>query len=83
MTHAEKCPVCEGKGRIPTEGYTVAEDDGRECHGCGGKGWVEVHDTIERTTFVPGADPYVYPYYGPWTTFTLPDENATVCQSDA
>lgn len=34
MSHAEKCPVCEGKGKVNSE----------KCHGCGGMGWVAVHD---------------------------------------
>ena len=41
------CPVCNGSGEV--DDYTM---DGRElvtihkklCHGCGGKGWVEVSD---------------------------------------
>lgn len=38
--HGEKCPVCQGEGKIPF-GMTA---ELRECHGCGGKGWVEVRD---------------------------------------
>lgn len=34
MSHAQKCPVCEGNGAI----------DARPCHGCNGKGWVAVPD---------------------------------------
>ena len=42
MAHAEKCPICEGKGKIPRlDGWNCHED---ACHGCGGKGWVEVAD---------------------------------------
>jgi len=40
------CPVCDGKGKVLesiTEGHIKAEFD-RECHGCLGKGWVEVSD---------------------------------------
>ena len=40
MAHAETCPVCSGSGKkhkeIPGNCVTVS------CHGCGGKGWVEV-----------------------------------------
>jgi DnaJ-class molecular chaperone len=30
--HAEKCPVCNGSGKINLE----------KCHGCFGRGWVIV-----------------------------------------
>ena len=30
--HAEICPLCQGNGHL----------DERECHGCGGLGWVAV-----------------------------------------
>jgi len=32
MKHAEICPVCGGTGKVNME----------KCHGCDGKGWVEV-----------------------------------------
>lgn len=32
MNHAEKCPICYGTGKIKK----------KTCHGCGGKGWIEV-----------------------------------------
>ena len=42
---AELCPVCNGSGW-----YTPSPDPGciayptkRQCHGCGGRGWVETH----------------------------------------
>ena len=38
--HSEKCPVCQGEGQIPF-GIT---SESKECHGCKGKGWVEVRD---------------------------------------
>lgn len=54
MKHAEVCPVCHGNGKIPQPPFheilDVAlprDDTGRlivTCHGCGGKGWVEVGD---------------------------------------
>ncbi len=37
-THAELCPVCDGRGAINNEltsQYTT-------CHGCNGKGWIIV-----------------------------------------
>lgn len=44
---AVRCPVCNGSGKY----------NGETCHGCGGKGWVEVHGN--------------YPY--PWTPWPKPD----------
>lgn len=35
------CPVCRGKGVIENE-YGILV----KCHGCGGKGWVEVNIRI-------------------------------------
>lgn len=47
--HAEKCPICEGKGSIHEYGFRGKSTacDGKEhvCHGCDGKAWVEVPDT--------------------------------------
>lgn len=44
MAHAEICPVCGGIGRTEYveggNGTTVRKS--QPCHGCGGKGWVEV-----------------------------------------
>jgi len=45
--HAERCPVCNGRGTLRPEdlgecGYTSSAE--RQCHGCGGKGWVTVGD---------------------------------------
>lgn len=38
--HVAICPVCEGRGKY----------DDKQCHGCKGKGWVEVHgDTVQLT----------------------------------
>jgi len=36
MKHAEICPVCGGAGQV----------NGQRCHGCGGRGWVEVEGAI-------------------------------------
>jgi hypothetical protein len=40
MKHAEICPVCKGTGKYKR----------KKCHGCNGKGWVEI-----------GTDPIVIP----------------------
>jgi hypothetical protein len=46
MAHAETCPVCGGTGIVDKKiavGGTVREITSNEdCHGCDGKGWVEV-----------------------------------------
>ena len=39
--HAEKYPICLGKGKILKEGWATAKDK-KVCHGCGGLGWVTV-----------------------------------------
>jgi len=47
MAHAEKCPICEGSGRLPLPvemGTTASRPYDKLCHGCDGKGWVEVQD---------------------------------------
>lgn len=52
MAHSEKCPVCNGSG-VTYEVWVDlpqmrAAEDSKEvpCHGCNGKGWVEVDDEI-------------------------------------
>lgn len=64
MTHAEKCPVCNGSGKYwlstpesTNAGYYIT------CHGCGGKGWIEVSDEPIKTCPCP------YPWY-PWYPYT-------------
>ena len=51
MAHAEICPICHGKGKITTGKITTEGNEMKTCHGCGGKGWVEVSDS-----------PTIYPY---------------------
>lgn len=48
MAHAEKCPVCGGLGKVPCAEKcgSTASNDLVTCHGCGGKGWVTVQDTV-------------------------------------
>lgn len=58
MAHAETCPVCRGSG---------CTDDGKEpritvdCHGCNGKGWVEIGSS----------DPIAVPMQ-PWPVYAPP-----------
>ena len=39
MAKAVKCPVCEGTGKVAIYAGPTRDID---CHGCEGKGWVEV-----------------------------------------
>ena len=43
MSHAQRCPICNGTGQVEDERYinTTAVHK-KTCHGCGGKGWVQV-----------------------------------------
>jgi hypothetical protein len=76
MTHAEICPVCKGKGYLQE---IVTTDFGRDttsppsqesstltqrvCHGCNGRGWVEVSD-YPCYPYYPYYPRYpYYPYY--------------------
>ena len=47
MAHSEVCLICHGKGEVqdPMPPYPS-----KPCHGCGGKGWVEVQD---QTVYPP------------------------------
>jgi len=42
MAHSEICPVCQGKGKLEDKQVTHGE---KTCHGCNGRGWVEVQDS--------------------------------------
>ena len=44
MAHAEKCPVCNGEGKLPSDGSSTSSAIKTTCHGCKGKGWVEIAD---------------------------------------
>lgn len=81
--HAEKCPICGGAGQlqgINDLSGSAANPPTRTCHGCGGKGWVEVSNgpyyTIQPTIDAPSIQPYQYPWY--YTTGD-PTEPQTTC----
>ena len=63
MSHAEKCPVCDGSGKVHSDDTKSAFC---MCHGCDGKGWVEVGDSnIPVPYLVPVPTPApVHPW--PW-----------------
>lgn len=52
MARAVLCPVCEGSGHAQPPDYFT---DMVDCHGCGGKGWVQVDDTPPRPYWPPPA----------------------------
>ena len=55
MNQAQKCPVCKGKGDLFAKPgvflYHVT------CHGCGGKGWVQVGGEVLATKIEPEGRP--------------------------
>ncbi len=64
MSHAQTCPICEGRG-TKTEARRWEDGDGRityprplPCHGCGGKGWVTVEDG-QHIRVVPATIPII------------------------
>lgn len=71
MSRAVICPVCGGCGE-----YSPAKDKGstggppkRSCHGCGGRGWVEVgcsEPPIKPRPTVPPRDIVKRPFPSPW-----------------
>ena len=65
MSHAELCPVCKGVGKVASvpDRETTAACTAEICHGCNGKGWVEVSDKAGSP--VIQAPPRQL-YYSPW-----------------
>ena len=52
MSKAVKCPICEGKGKAAPEGMWAGSPDSYPtCHGCDGKGWVEVGDYEQKESW--------------------------------
>lgn len=51
-----RCPICEGKGRI-LDGIPTSVLDADQCHGCGGRGWIEVRETDECPVIYARLDP--------------------------
>jgi len=41
--HSERCPLCHGEGKYIPEGWSIPIYN-QPCHGCNGKGWIEVKD---------------------------------------
>jgi hypothetical protein len=73
MSQAVLCPVCNGSGGIPKQSGTSSSSTAdKPCHGCNGRGWVEVG--ISYPT-IPPYNPYPAPYprapYSPWDTWII------------
>ena len=62
--HAEKCPVCNGTGKV----------DDKQCHGCAGLGWVSVQDTYP--IYYPPYQP-CQPCYPPYQPVWVDSGNTT------
>ena len=65
--HSEKCPICNGKGTIPQFNASTESSMEITCHGCNGKGWIEVRNEFGLDVFKPNAydnngDPIEYGY---------------------
>ena len=49
MTHAQKCPLCFGRGKLLYQDYYgekhAINPTEHPCYGCNEKGWIEVSDT--------------------------------------
>ncbi len=54
MAHSEICPVCEGVGILKISKGSEVKD--KPCHGCYGKGWIEVSGDASIQVFPPGMD---------------------------
>lgn len=81
MAQVVLCPVCKGSGKITPENdgcpTTVPQD--KTCHGCGGKGWVEVKGAAKEAimvkpdwpwpVYLPNPIPF-YPYPPNTRTYT-------------
>ena len=59
------CPICNGKGTLCDHGVNTPlalHPTCPTCHGCGGKGWVEVSEELPINYPCQPYYPY-YPYY--------------------
>lgn len=54
------CPVCNGEGKLNKTTGVFPPD----CHGCDGKGWVEVHEDPITHTYIAPLFRIEYPWYG-------------------
>jgi len=57
MAHAEICPLCDGNGNKDGQPDNPGGTN-KFCHGCGGRGWLEVADEIPY--YIPPNDDSEY-----------------------
>jgi len=66
------CPICHGNGKvrkiddimIADAAPSIKEERRETCHGCGGKGWIEIgKDDYPNYPYIPY---YPTPYYPTW-----------------
>lgn len=93
MSHAERCPVCLGSGKLTLSGLphdSNPDEVSKPCHGCGGIGWVTVADPppvvfplvvvpqpVNPIPYVPPPQPYA-PAPFPWWVGTYRIWSGTV-----
>lgn len=57
MTHSERCPICLGSGKLLYQNYfnesSCSNTSEHTCHGCTGKGWIEVNDSYPVFSIIP------------------------------
>jgi len=57
MAHAEICPICHGKGKLPDDSKITAVREFKvTCYGCSGRGWIEVSDSDNAQIRFPFTD---------------------------
>jgi hypothetical protein len=62
---AQLCPVCNGEGEVFKGTPGTLDRKKATCHGCAGKGWVEVHEEAAAISVVRYPNYPTYPLY-PW-----------------
>ncbi len=77
MAHAENCPICGSSGKVKKDdGGTAAEKV--PCHGCGGKGWVEVSGRkIDHSLGLETLGPFSAVYIPPPSDATIWKQTVT------
>jgi len=65
MAHAEKCPICNGSGTVDKEYKKYLPCKPKPCHGCNGKGWIEVSDIYPAfpSPVIPAPIPNPWPWH--------------------